>query len=72
MIDHGTSGLLATTGSASSFAAHLETLIDNPALRREYGQAARRTVEERFRDSDVAEQTSALYRAEVARFTQQA
>ena len=62
LIQHGTNGLLAQTGSPESFAAQLETLIDNEPLRRALGNAARRTVEQRYSDMHIAGITGEVYR----------
>jgi glycosyltransferase involved in cell wall biosynthesis len=61
MIEDGENGLLAATDDAASFAACLERLIEDPALRFAVGSAARRTVEQRYTDHRVAEQSTTEY-----------
>jgi glycosyltransferase involved in cell wall biosynthesis len=46
VVQHGENGLLATT--PEQWLAHLEALIDDPALREKLGAAGRQTVEERY------------------------
>lgn len=62
IIEHGVNGMLGELGSAASFAEHVMTLIGDKALRERMGAAARRTVEERFRDDVIAGETVAYYR----------
>ena len=62
LIQHGTNGLLAETGSPESFAAQLETLIDDEPLRRALGNAARSTVEQTHNDMRIASLTEDVYR----------
>jgi len=61
LIDDDKNGMLARTGSAASFIEHLDDLIGNPDLRARLGAAARRTVEERLTDVEIARRTVALY-----------
>ena len=68
LIEHRVNGLLAQTESPQSFAAQLEALILNPALRNELGLAARRTIEDRFTDDHIARETEQFYRACIARY----
>jgi glycosyltransferase involved in cell wall biosynthesis len=67
MLQHGRNGLLAKAGSPESFAAQLEVLIDDPAIRRALGAAARQTVERCYLDSCIASQTVDLYRDSIGR-----
>lgn len=66
MIDHGANGLLATTGDAASFVEGLSHLVEDRALRERLGAAARRTVEERYLDVDVAGRTVELWEQTIA------
>jgi glycosyltransferase involved in cell wall biosynthesis len=52
-VEHGVNGLLAAPGQAPAVAAHLATLLDDPATRRRMGEAARRTADRAF-DVDAA------------------
>jgi glycosyltransferase involved in cell wall biosynthesis len=67
LIEHGVNGLLAETGSPESFATQLEALIEDAALRKSLGAAARRTIEARFTDEHIAVQTETFYRDCLAR-----
>ena len=67
LVEHGSNGLLATTGSPESFADQLLTLIDNRDLRHALGAAARRLIELRFTDNSIAAQTENQYRRLLAR-----
>jgi glycosyltransferase involved in cell wall biosynthesis len=67
LIQNGVNGLLAKPESPQSFAAQLETLIDNPALRQTLGAAARRTVEQSYTDTHAAVLADALYRECIGR-----
>ena len=62
LIEPGTNGLLATAGDAASFAAALERLIEDPALRHRLGVAARLTIECNHRHVRVADRTVAVYK----------
>jgi glycosyltransferase involved in cell wall biosynthesis len=70
MIEHGTNGLLATPGDAASFIEQLQRLIRDAELRRNLGEAARRTVEERFTNDRVARVSAEFYAETVARWRQ--
>ena len=50
------------SGSAASYIVQLETLIQNPALRRTLGHSARQSVLQSFTDFETALQTEAVYR----------
>jgi glycosyltransferase involved in cell wall biosynthesis len=47
-VRHGENGLIVEPGSAEQLGAALETLVDNPGLRRTMGEAGRQAAEERF------------------------
>jgi len=53
--------LLVPVGDAKALAEAIRTLLADPQMRREYGAAGRRTVEQQFTDQMVAQQTLALY-----------
>ena len=63
LVTHGVDGLLVPAREAAAFAAALEQLLGDPALRRRLGEAGRRTARERFPLSSTAERTEAAYRA---------
>jgi glycosyltransferase involved in cell wall biosynthesis len=62
LIEHGINGLLAQTGSPESFAAELETIIDDGLMRRALGSAARDSVERRFGARNIACLSADFYR----------
>jgi glycogen(starch) synthase len=68
LIRHGHNGMLATTDQPESFATHLKTLIDAESLRRQLGNCARRTVEDRYTDSYVAQLSVDAYAGCIERF----
>jgi glycogen(starch) synthase len=61
LIQDGVNGLLAVSGSASSFVHRIEQLIADSALRQRLGCAARQTVERLHRDTQVARRTLGVY-----------
>lgn len=61
LIRHGHNGMLATSDEPESFAASLKALIDDESLRRQIGERARRTVEDRYTDSYVAKRSLEAY-----------
>ena len=67
LIADRTNGLLARNGNAESFAQGVEELIEAKALRERLGAAARRTVEERLTDVEVARRIADVYRLALAR-----
>lgn len=67
LIQHGSNGLLAKAGSPESFAAQLEIFIDDPAMRRALGTAARQTLEQHYLDTQIATRTVDLYRDSIRR-----
>lgn len=64
LITDGETGLLA--GSPADFCEKLGQLVSDRALRERLGQAARKSVEERFSWSHVAAETVAFYRELIA------
>jgi colanic acid/amylovoran biosynthesis glycosyltransferase len=48
LIDHGHDGLLATPGDPADLAHQMQTLLDNPALRQQFGKAGRKKVIENY------------------------
>jgi len=61
IVRHGETGLLVDN-SPQSIAAALRMLLDNPALARRLGDAARRTVMERFTVDQMVRRTMEVYR----------
>ncbi|SPE20753.1 Glycosyl transferase, group 1 family protein (fragment) [Burkholderiales bacterium] len=57
----GQNALLVPVGDAKSLADAIRALLADPQMRRDYGAAGRRTVEQQFTDQMVAEQTLGLY-----------
>ncbi|MBI2998701.1 MAG: glycosyltransferase family 4 protein, partial [Deltaproteobacteria bacterium] len=55
-------GLMARSGEVRPFVSCLERLIENRRLRERLGEAARRSVEERFTDVHVARLSTEYYR----------
>jgi glycosyltransferase involved in cell wall biosynthesis len=66
LIAHRENGLLAHSGNAESFAQGIEELIEASALRERLGRAARRTVEQRLTDVEVARRITGVYRQALA------
>lgn len=62
LIADGANGVLARSGDAGSFARRIEELIDDRDRRERLGAAARRTVEQRLTDVEIARRTVDLYR----------
>lgn len=63
LIDNGRNGLLADSGDPASYVRAIERLIEDDALRRRLGAAARATIESRHNHTTVAEQAVGVYRA---------
>lgn len=61
LIDHDHNGLLATSDDAASFVTELSRLVEDRNLRERVGEAARQTVEDRYTDMAVAQQTVDLW-----------
>lgn len=61
LIRDGQNGLLARCGVPESFAAQLDTLVKDAALRRRLGAAARRSVEQSHTDNRIARLSTEVY-----------
>jgi glycosyltransferase involved in cell wall biosynthesis len=61
VIKDGVNGVLCPAGDAAALSAALARLLGDEALRLRLGQAARRSVEERFNWAAVAQQLSELF-----------
>jgi rhamnosyl/mannosyltransferase len=59
---HGVTGLTVPPGDAAALATAMQTLADDPALRRQLGQAACRRVREEYRLEAMLDQIHAVYR----------
>ncbi len=66
LVTPGVDGLLAPPRDSDAFAAALARLLADPALRHALGQAARRTVRERFSMGRTAALTEVAYRTALA------
>jgi glycosyltransferase involved in cell wall biosynthesis len=63
VVEHGLSGLLSEPGDQAALAAHLLTLLRDPALRSRMGEHGRRHVEARFTPGRLARDTEQVYAA---------
>lgn len=63
LIRNEENGLLARSGDAASYIEQLNRVLDDQALRRRLGSAARRTVEASLTDVKIAERSVAFYRS---------
>ncbi|MGH7150642.1 MAG: glycosyltransferase, partial [Planctomycetota bacterium] len=61
LLRHEVDGLLAHTGNPSSYVEHLDRLLADEELRRRLGASARRRVEERYTDVEVARRSLLFY-----------
>ena len=61
LIEHGSNGLLAKSGDAESFIEQLRMLVADREMQLRLGDAARRTVQEKFTDDRVARLTADVY-----------
>jgi glycosyltransferase involved in cell wall biosynthesis len=59
---HGRTGLVVPAGDADALAGAIRSLIANPALRRQMGEAARTRVLAEFTADRMAERTVSIYR----------
>src|SRR5262249_42170075 len=62
LIEGGANGLLATSEDAPAFVHQIERLLEDVSLRDRLGYVARRTVEERYTDVRIAQQSLDHYR----------
>lgn len=65
VVEHGRTGLLVPSEDPAAFAAALDELAMDPALRRRMGEAAHTRVREQFSADDMVDRTLAVY-AELA------
>lgn len=65
LIEHGHTGLLSEADDVSGIAAHLSTLIDDPALRRQIGERGRARAMEYLNVRRMADEVEAVYRSVV-------
>jgi glycosyltransferase involved in cell wall biosynthesis len=61
VVEHGKCGLLSPPGDVDALAANLLRLLDNPALRAQFGENGRSRVEQRFTPQRMASDFAALY-----------
>jgi glycosyltransferase involved in cell wall biosynthesis len=62
LIDHGVNGLLCEPGNSGSLAQEIQTLIEDPALRRRLGKAARQSYEQGpFQPASVSRHFVSIY-----------
>lgn len=64
---HGSTGLLVPLKNGVALADAIQTLVDDPALRRRMGANARTLVETEFSNRRIGDQMQALYRHHLAR-----
>ena len=62
LVRQGETGLLAITDDAGSFVDCLRQLVEDPDLRDRLGREARRAVEERYDDRELARKTIEIWR----------
>ena len=62
-IDHGRTGLLAAPRDIEDIAGHLESLVEDPALRRRLGAGAREAIERHWSAGAVARELSSVFGA---------
>jgi glycosyltransferase involved in cell wall biosynthesis len=62
MIRDGENGLIAKSEDAPAFVRQIERLLEDPALRERLGRAARKTVEERYADTAIAQRSLDYWR----------
>ena len=61
VVEHGKCGLLSPPGDIDALAANLLTLLDDPALRAQFGEYGRSRVEQHFTPQRMASDFAALY-----------
>jgi glycosyltransferase involved in cell wall biosynthesis len=62
LIRDGENGLIAKSEDAPAFVRQIERLLEDPALRERLGRAARKTVEERYADTAIAQRSLDYWR----------
>ena len=62
VIEEGVSGLLAPAGDARTLAAHVESLLQDPARTRDMGERRRQAVVNRYHIDRLVSDVAALYR----------
>jgi glycosyltransferase involved in cell wall biosynthesis len=62
IIDHGLTGILCPRDDVSAFVAACRRLAGNLDILQSYGQAARRSIEERFSEDLIIPQYINLYK----------
>ena len=63
VIAHGENGLLVPVGNVDSLASSIMTLLMNPQMREELGDAARKTIEQHFGIQNHVQSLLAVYRS---------
>ena len=61
VVEHGKCGLLSPPGDIDALAANLLTLLDDAALRAQFGEYGRSRVEQHFTPQRMASDFAALY-----------
>jgi glycosyltransferase involved in cell wall biosynthesis len=67
VVEHGKCGLLSPPGDIDALAANLLRLLDDPALRKQFGEHGRSRVEQHFTPQRMASDFAALYARILAR-----
>ena len=62
IISHGVTGLLAKTGDSADLAQQIVTLLNNPAQKRQLGEAAKKFMQEKCSPRRVADLTIQAYK----------
>jgi glycosyltransferase involved in cell wall biosynthesis len=61
VVEHGKCGLLSPPGDVDALAANLLRLLDDPALRSEFGEYGRSRVEQHFTPTRMASDFAEIY-----------
>jgi glycosyltransferase involved in cell wall biosynthesis len=61
VVEHGKCGLLSAPGDINALAANLLRLLDEPALRAQFGEYGRSRVEQHFTPQRLASDFAAIY-----------
>jgi glycosyltransferase involved in cell wall biosynthesis len=61
VVEHGKCGLLSQPGDVNALAVNLVRLLDDPALRTQFGEYGRARVEQHFTPQRMASDFAALY-----------